>query len=134
MRKIIQSIAFHGLSLYLTSIFFSGLVINGRIESFIVGGFFLSIGNYILRPILQVISLPFQLITLGLFSFVINAAILYITTIIYPNIEITSFTFPGVAISYISIPPFHSNVILSYIIISATIYYLVKIFNWIFRS
>lgn len=45
-----------------------------------MASFVLSILNMFVKPILTILSLPFTLFTLGLFTFVINAAILKMTS------------------------------------------------------
>lgn len=51
----------------------------------------LGIVNIILRPILMVLSLPINLLTLGLFSFVVNALLLMLVAAIIPGFTIASF-------------------------------------------
>ena len=46
----------------------------------VVAAFVLSILNMLVKPILTILSLPFTLLTFGLFSFVVNAAILKMTS------------------------------------------------------
>ena len=46
----------------------------------IIASFVLSLLNAIVKPILTIISFPLTLLTLGLFSFVINALILQLTS------------------------------------------------------
>jgi len=50
----------------------------------------LSILNTFLRPLLILLTLPINLITLGLFILVINGAILYLVSLIVPGFELTS--------------------------------------------
>ena len=45
----------------------------------IIAAFVLSILNMLVKPVLTILSLPFTLLTFGLFSFVVNAAILQMT-------------------------------------------------------
>ncbi len=47
--------------------------------------------NAILKPILMLISLPFLFLTLGLFTFVINAALLLLTARLMPGITVDGF-------------------------------------------
>jgi putative membrane protein len=47
--------------------------------------------NAILRPVLKLLSLPFLLLTLGLFYLVINAALLGITAALSTRLDVTSF-------------------------------------------
>ena len=47
--------------------------------------------NAILRPVLKLLSLPFLLLTLGLFYLVINAALFGITAALSTRLDVTSF-------------------------------------------
>lgn len=134
MKSIAQTIVIHAFAIYITSLIFKGLKIFGGIESFLVAGVILTVGDYIVRPVLITISLPFQFVTFGLFSFVVNAIILYISTLLYNKIQISSFRFDGINFSGFKIPAFDVNIFLSYFIISATIYILSKLIAWFFNK
>lgn len=54
--------------------------------------FILAIFNAFLKPILKVLTLPLNVITLGLFGWLINVFILYLVTLFVPQFQITSFT------------------------------------------
>lgn len=74
-RLVVNTLAFISLSvLFPTKFYVSSFVIA------IVASVVLSILNMIVKPILYFFSLPITLITFGLFSFVINAAILQMTS------------------------------------------------------
>lgn len=60
------------LTIYLLSLVSSTIYI-GSISSLLIMGIVLLLVNLILRPILLLITLPFNLLTLGLFSFIVNA-------------------------------------------------------------
>lgn len=47
--------------------------------------------NVFVRPLLLLLTLPFTLLTLGLFIFVVNALCLMLTAAVVPGFEITSF-------------------------------------------
>ncbi len=122
MRSILRNILLYAFALYLTQMIFSGLVLHDGLQTLLTGGLLLAIGFKLLKPILSVISLPFNLLTLGLFSIVIIAFIIFLITLIYPSIEIRPFTFPGVIIWGVEIHKFYVTSLLSYILISVTIY------------
>lgn len=44
--------------------------------------------NIFLRPVLQFLALPFSLVTLGLFSFLVNGAVVALAAALIPGIEI----------------------------------------------
>lgn len=52
---------------------------------------FLGLLNVTLKPILLVLTLPINILTLGLFTFIINAAILLLLTTIIKGFVISSF-------------------------------------------
>lgn len=111
---------------------FSGLVLHGGMRTLIVGGILLAIGFKVIKPILSVISLPFNMLSLGLFSIFITAFILFLITLIYPSIDVKAFTFYGLSFWGIEIHKFYVSLLLSYCLISVTIYLITKAINWLF--
>ena len=51
----------------------------------------LSLVNLVIGSILRIITFPFNILTLGLVSFLISLLMIYITDSFYDNIKITSF-------------------------------------------
>jgi putative membrane protein len=51
----------------------------------------LGVVNFLIRPILIVVTLPITIVTLGLFLFVINALMLMLTGAIVPGFKVDSF-------------------------------------------
>ena len=70
-------------------------VVEGiRVESFIVAlaaALILGIVNAIIRPVLLILTLPINLITLGLFTFIINAALLLLVASVVEGFIIEGF-------------------------------------------
>ena len=77
---------------------FSGVSINGW-AGFLIGGAVLGIANTIVKPILTLLTLPLVIVTLGLFLFVINVAMLALAEWIAPDFSIDGFwTYIGATI------------------------------------
>jgi putative membrane protein len=77
---------------------FSGVEI-GRWWSLILGAAVLGIANAILKPILALLTLPLIVVTLGLFYFVLNVAMLALAEWIAPDFTINGFwTYIGATI------------------------------------
>ena len=57
--------------------------------TFLLAGLVLSLLNTILRPIIVVLSLPAIVLTLGLFTLVVNGIIVYITLKLVPGLDIS---------------------------------------------
>lgn len=132
MKGILSNVLLYAFSLYIAQQIFEGLVLHGNTRTLIIGGILLTIGFKIIKPVLSIISLPFNIISLGLFSIFILAFILFLITLVYPSIEVRSFTFQGVSFWGIEIHRFYVSLLLSYILISGTIYLITKFINWLF--
>jgi len=46
--------------------------------------------NVLIRPIMQIISFPINMVTLGLFSVVINALLFWLGSILVPGFDVTT--------------------------------------------
>ena|SRR5688572_13359693 len=71
---------------------------------FLVTGFVLSLVNAILKPVVVILSLPAILITLGLFTLIVNGLMVYLAGALVPNFEIGFWTavLAGMIISLIN--------------------------------
>lgn len=63
------------LGLWLASLLISGITVTGT-GVLLAAGLLLGIVNAFIRPIMIILTLPFTIITLGLFLFVVNAMML----------------------------------------------------------
>ena len=84
-KFIITSISIFGLSYLL-----SGISVNSFWTALIVS-LVLGLLNTFLRPILLLFSLPINIITLGLFTFVINAFIIIIADYLIADFRVANF-------------------------------------------
>lgn len=134
MKGILRNIVFYSVALFLTSQVITGLTIKGGPTAYIVGGIVLSILFLIAKPILKIITLPLSIITLGMFSFLINAIILYLLTIIVPNISITAFAFKGFNFAGFIIPQLYVNNFFAFVIASIFLSFIVGALKWLIKK
>ena len=78
------------LSLYATSILLEGLYFD-TIGSFLIAGIVLSIFNAIIRPVMLLFTLPINLLTLGLFTFVVSGTMIKLTSLVVDGMSISGF-------------------------------------------
>jgi putative membrane protein len=55
----------------------------------LIGAVVLALVNTLVKPVLFVLTLPFTILTLGLFLFVLNALMLWITALLVPGFRVT---------------------------------------------
>jgi putative membrane protein len=59
--------------------------------------------NFAVKPILTVLSIPFIVVTLGLFYFLLNVLMLYLTHWLVPDFEIDTFWWGALAAIIVSV-------------------------------
>jgi len=134
MRAIARLIAINSLSIFLVSLFLPGLHVSGGFTSFIIGGTLLTITSTILDPIIKIITLPFNILTLGFLSFLTTLAALFLITTFYGSIRVSAFTFEGFTFAGIVIQKIQLSLPLSFIVISVTIFILGKLIDSLFSQ
>ena len=77
MIHFIIRILGNSLAIWVASFFVQGFHINGGIKEYLLAGILLGLLNMIARPVLKLISMPIIILTLGIFSLVINALMLW---------------------------------------------------------
>lgn len=99
-------------SIAVTSYLVKGFEIHGLASALIAAGI-LGILNLFLRPILLLLTLPINILSLGLFTFFINAFLLKMVSGVVPGFEIKGFLPAIIAGLIISIISWVTNAILS---------------------
>jgi putative membrane protein len=64
---------------------------GAKIQVLIVAALVFSLVNIFIRPVIVMFSLPVIVLTLGLFTFIVNAFMLYLVTVFYPRFQLHSF-------------------------------------------
>jgi len=90
MRGFLVRWLVSALSLWLASAIVPGMHIEG-LGSLILAALLLGIVNAVFRPLVIFLTLPFTILTLGLFLFVVNAAMLGVVAWLLPRFTLTSF-------------------------------------------
>lgn len=78
------------LGLYLASVLIPGVSINGT-GAFLLGAILLGLVNAFIRPVAFLLTLPLTIVTLGLFLFVLNAAMFGLVAAILDSFYVAGF-------------------------------------------
>ncbi len=68
-----------------------GLLHYGGFLSLVVAAIVFGIINVLIRPVITVLSLPAIVMTFGLFIFVVNALMLWLTSLVVPHFNVIGF-------------------------------------------
>lgn len=89
MVSFIIRIIGNSVALYVASLFVAGFSFTGGIKEYAIAGAVLGLLNMTVRPVLKIISLPIIILTLGLFTLVINALLLWTVDYIFDFVIIS---------------------------------------------
>lgn len=92
------------MSLWVTTQLVSGLTYTGGLKSLLVGGLAFSLINLLLVPFLKILFLPLNILTLGIFSWLINVLALYALTTVAPHFKLLSYHFAGFTYNGLTVP------------------------------
>lgn len=130
---MVRNSAVNTLSLFILTLVLSGVRVEGGYATFIIGGAMLAILFKVLKPMLSLVSLPLNLITLGTFSFLINVLLFYLATTFIPQISIKAFVFEGISFGGFVIPKIALNTFFAYVAASFLHVSIVSTLNWLIK-
>jgi len=125
MRRLLSQIIAATLGLWLATLFVGGVVVRAyptsnffglslttQWEIFLVLGVVLGLLNYFLKPLLKTLALPIEIITLGLFSIVINAALIWILDMMFDELSAPFF----LPLLYTTLIIWLSNIVIGFLL------------------
>lgn len=79
------------LGLWTAATLFTGISYQEHLRVLVWAALIFSIVNIMIRPLVVLLTLPAIVLTLGLFTLVVNAFMLYLVTLFYHRFQIASF-------------------------------------------
>lgn len=100
--KIILHWVLISLSVWIASLVISGITLSPIWVALVVGGC-IDLFNVFIRPIIKVLTLPINVLTLGLFSFIINAILFWYLAYFIKGFTVKTFGVAFVGSLFISV-------------------------------
>lgn len=132
MKHLLRSFIFNAAALYLANYLIPGFSIASDFwQTLLLASAALFLLNTLLKPIFNLLLMPINLLTLGLFRWVINVINLFILTRIIPQLTINAFFFPGASLAGISFPAVSLGRISVLVITGIFIGLVINLLTWI---
>jgi putative membrane protein len=90
MTKLILKWVLNSLALFLVMRLVPGIQID-RFQDLMIAALVIGLLNAFLRPVILLLTLPVTMMTLGLFTFVINGLIFYLAAYLVSGFQVTGF-------------------------------------------
>jgi len=95
--QLLVRIGANAAGIYLAAQYLSRISYGDSVRALLVSAVILSLVNAVIRPFVVVLSLPAYILTLGLFSLVVNAGMLYLVDFFYAPFEVRGLLSPILA-------------------------------------
>ena len=118
MKSALRQVLVNFSCFWLISLLISAIDYSQKIEVLLFASITLSIVNFLIKPILSLLFLPINLITLGTFRWVVNALVLFFVTLLVPGFHLVAFVFPGANFAGFVVPTIRVNTFLAIILVS----------------
>ena len=132
MKSLIRTLILNTAVIFFAAWVLPGLSYSSNFQVLILAAVALGLVNMIVRPIVKLVTLPINLLTLGIFSWVINVLMLYLVTRLIPGFGVSAFNFEGLVYEGLSLSAAEVGLLSSYILSSFIISLLTSILGWLF--
>jgi putative membrane protein len=102
-RSLIVRWASNAVALFVAAWLLSGVDYGDQWWTLLIAAAVFTVVNWSVKPVLAVLSIPFIVVTLGLFYFLINVLMLYVTDWLVPDFEIDTFWWGALAAIVVSV-------------------------------
>lgn len=90
MKHLLVKILINAVALMFTANLIDGIYVDG-VGSVIIAAIILGIINAVIRPVLLILTLPLNVLTLGLLTFAINGLMLKLVAVVVGGFDIAGF-------------------------------------------
>lgn len=134
MRTIVNSIVGNIIALYLIALAIPAVGVAGGIKGYLITAFALAILNLIGRPLINLILLPINLITVGMFRWLTNTIILWLATVFVSGFTIGEWHFAGFSSQGIILEPAILNVFWTTVVTSFLFSIITAVYDWLIEK
>jgi putative membrane protein len=103
MKGIVRSFLFHIVALWFTTQLIPTLVIIGNWQTLAGAGLVLTLLTLFIQPLLKILFLPINFLTLGLASWLVDVVLLWLLTVLVPRVQVAPWDFPGFSFAGITL-------------------------------
>jgi uncharacterized membrane protein YvlD (DUF360 family) len=133
MKHLIRNYVVDTYALWLTSQVATGMVFEGGYRTLFIAGLALMGVSLLAKPIINLMLLPLNMVTFGLFRWVSFAIVLYLVTLIVKQYKITAFIYTGLQNKWLEIPALHFEGLWAFIAFSFILSMITSFIYWVIK-
>lgn len=133
MKKYLRLYLINLFGLWAVKNLMAGVSFGDNYKVLLFAALALTICDLVVKPIINLLLLPLNILSLGIFRWLTNVIGLYLVTLVVPQFEISSFNFPGVSFHGFVIPSIYLTQFWSLVTASFLISLLVSFILWLIK-
>lgn len=134
MKKYLRLLLVNTATLWLAAKIITGISFDSQIKTLFSAALALTIIDLLIKPLIKILLLPINLLTLGAFRWLTNVIALYLTTLIVPEFKINGFFFPGFVYQGFAFPSMNLSTFLTFVLTSFTISLITTLLLWLAKD
>lgn len=131
MKKYLRLFLINFLAIWLVADLLEGISYSDGYKTLAASALILTLINFIIKPLIKLLLLPVNLITLGSFRWLVNVLSLYLMTSLVPKLEVQSFEFVGFTQNGFVVPTANLSVFWVLVIASFVISLMTTLLLWL---
>ena len=132
MKRIIRAIVISFISLYAASLLLPSFSYSGSYMILAKASIVFALTTVFIKPVLKIVTIPINWLTLGLFACVLNVFILYITIGLVNGVYVTPFYFAGYSYNGFIFPAIAFTKFWSLVLTSFFISWVSNLLKWLY--
>lgn len=133
IKKKLRLFLINFFALWLIARLLAGVQFIGGYQTIALTALVLTLAGFLIKPLVKILLLPINLLTLGAFRWLINVITLWLVTLIVPQFTITSFLFPGFVWQGFVIPSMDIGTFWVFVLASLIISLTTTLVLWIIK-
>lgn len=110
-----------------------GFSYTGGLKTLLIGAFIFAVINIVLVPLLKILLLPLNMLTLGLFAWLTNVLALYALTTVVSGFRLSPYQFEGFVYNGFTVPHMELTTFWVAVIASFLIGLITHFLQWLSR-
>ncbi len=95
MKYFLKTWVFYMVAIWIIKEWIPAFIVAGGWIHILIAGGILAILMLFIRPIIKILFIPINFLTLGLISWVVNVLVIYLLTLMAPNVSIIPWAYQG---------------------------------------
>ena len=133
MKHLIKHYAINTYSLYLASNIASGMSFEAGIKTLLFAGLGLTTITVFAKPVINLLLLPLNMVTYGMFRWVYSAIALFLVELIIPGFKVLNFSYNGFSNAWFDIPALNFDNWIAYIAFAFILSLITSVVYWVIK-